>query len=162
MPDLIVLTVAEARIAALVGVERQIGSLRNGNRDRPGVKPASVWTIHIEGAAAELAFARRMGWYWDGSVGVFHDQGDVRNIHVRRRREHHWDLTIRPFDGPGVYALVTGIFPRYRVHGWCEWPGAPTYEAAYNPDREPARFVRQADLRPLEELTESVSTLNTR
>lgn len=152
MTGQVVLTVAEARMAALVGVERRLSALLNGGRDRPGVKPTSVWTIDIEGAAAELAFAKRMGWYWDGSVGVFHDQADVRHVHVRRQREHHWDMCIRPADGPGVYALVTGVFPRYRVHGWAKWPGCPSYEARFDPGREPARYVRQADLRDLAEL----------
>ena len=152
MADLIILSEVEARIAALVGCERRHDALLRGLHDRPGVREGAVWTIDIEGAAAELAFAKRMGWYWDGAVGVFHTQADVRHVHVRRRREHHWDLCIRSPDVPGVYALVTGMFPRYLIHGWAKWPGSPSYEAAYNPDRAPAQFIRQADLRPLAEL----------
>ena len=153
--DDIVLSLVEARVAALVAVERMVDSLRRGSRNRPGIRPDAIWQIQLEGAGGELAFAKRLGWYWDGAVGVFHQpgRGDVRHVHVRRRREHHWDLTIRPdIDVPGVYALVTGCFPRYRVHGWAEWPGCATYEAAYNPDRKPALFVAQADLRDLADL----------
>jgi hypothetical protein len=151
-PDLVVLSPIEVRLAATVGIERQICAMREGHPDRPGVNPAMVWMLHIEGAAGELAFAKRMGWYWDGAVGVFHGRADVRHVHVRRRREHDWDLVVRPYDVPGIYALVTGTLPRYRVHGWARVPGAPTYEAQYNRDRAPAQFVRQADLQPLADL----------
>jgi hypothetical protein len=146
------LTLSEARVAALVGIERQIDSLRWQRRNRPGVRPSSAWTIHVEGAGAELAFAKLMGWYWDASVGTFHGQADVGQVQVRRQREHHWDMGLRPHDVPGVYVLVTGCLPYYRVHGWAKWPGSPSYEAAYDPGRPAARYVRQADLRPLAEL----------
>lgn len=155
MPDpvMITLTASEARMAALIGVERQLAALSNGNRDRPGVKPAVRWGNHIEGAAAELAFAKVMGWYWDGSVNVFHTRTDVRNVEVRGRPRHDYDLPIRPHDKRGVYVLVTGQLPGpYRVHGWAVWPGAPTYEAAYDEDRAPAQYVRQADLQDLDRI----------
>jgi hypothetical protein len=150
-PDpLIILRPAEARIAALVGAERMIGSLLNGNRPRPGIKPEIAWGINIEGAGAEMAFAKAMGWYWDGSVGVFHDQADVRHVHVRSTPWPQGKLIIRPErDVPGVYALVTGTFPRYAVRGWARWPGCPASEAAPDPGQPPALFVRQADLQPL-------------
>jgi hypothetical protein len=150
----VVLTTMEARIAALVGAERRITALANGGKDRPGIKPESVWTIDIEGAGAELAFAKLMGWYWDGSVGVFHDQADVRHVNVRRQVLHNWDMAVRPHDREGVYVLVTGCLPRYRVHGWAAWPDAwpRSYEAAYDRGKAPARYIRQADLRPLADL----------
>jgi hypothetical protein len=151
-PDRITLTPSEARMAILVGTERRLTALMNGGRDRPGIKPAQVWGIDIEGACAEMAFAKRMGWYWDGSVGVFHDEADVRHVNVRSTREHHHDLTIRPADRDGIYVLVTGTFPRYWVHGWCTWPGAPSHEARPDPERAPCEQVRQADLRDLAEL----------
>jgi hypothetical protein len=150
--ELVILTEVEARIAALVGCERRHDALIRGLKGSPGIREGVVWTIDIEGAAAELAFAKCLGWYWDGAVGVFHRQADVRHVHVRCQREHHWDLCIRPHDVPGVYALVTGRFPRYQVHGWAKWPGSPSYEASPNPARPPARYIRQADLRPLAEL----------
>jgi hypothetical protein len=154
----ITLTPAEARFAALVGTERQITSMLNGNRPRPGIKPEVAWNIHIEGAAAEMAFAKAMGWYWDASVGVFHRQADVRHVHVRSTSWPNGKLIIRPDrDAPGIYVLVTGIFPRYQVRGWARWPGCPAIEEQPDPGQPPALFIRQADLQPLDLLPTKAS-----
>lgn len=149
----VILSEIEARIVAEVGTERRISSLLAGGRDRPGIDPAAVWGIDVEGAGAELAFAKVMGWYWDGAVGTFHHRADVRHVHVRSSPAHHHRLIIRPnLDVPGIYVLVTGMVPRYRVHGWARWPGCPTTEQTPDPRRGPCLLVEQIDLRPLSAL----------
>ena len=152
------LTEAECRMAVAIGCERRIQSIRARRRDTAGpVQASAVWTIDIEGAAAELAFAKAVGCYWDGSVGTFHHRPDVGPVHVRfaaraGHQEHHAHLIIRQGDPDGIYALVTGLMPAYQVHGWAQWPGTPSFEATPDPERDPCRFIRQADLRPISDL----------
>ena len=147
------LSSSEQRMACLVGTERRLTALEAGGRDRHAVRAEQVWHIDIEGAGAELAFAKAMGWFWDGSVGTFHHRADVREVHVRQTSWSSGHLLIRPsVDVPGVYALVVGSLPRYWVKGWARWPGCPAVEATPDPSRPPALMIRQADLRDLAEL----------
>jgi hypothetical protein len=150
----VTLTPAEARMACLIGTERRLVALRGGLQSSTGVRPETAWQIDIEGAGAELAFAKALGWYWDGQLGgTGHHRPDVGQVHVRQTTRTTGHLLIRPrFDVPGVYALVTGSLPRYQVRGWARWPGCPAREATPDPDRPPVLMIAQADLRDLAEL----------
>jgi hypothetical protein len=114
----ITLTLAEARLAASVGVERQLQALQQRLDHRNGA--TDTWTLHVEGAAGELAAAKALGTYWPATVGTFHTQGDLApGIEVRTRSRHDYDLIIRDDDPEdALYILVTGTLPHYRVHGY--------------------------------------------
>src|SRR5262245_24470858 len=115
----VTLTLAEIEMAANVGVRRQAHALIDNRPDAYGAEKAKGWQIHLEGACGELAVAKYRGVYWDGSVNTFKHGADVMNLHVRTRREHDFALLIRDDDpDDGVFVLVTGRCPHYRVHGW--------------------------------------------
>ena len=150
-PRPILLNPTEARMACLAGAERMIRALRNGSRTE--VRTEVLWGQHIEGAGAELAFAKAVGWFWDDTGDSPGHHPDVRHVHVRQTSRATGNLLIRPSaDAHGVYALVTGNLPRYVVRGWVRWPGCPGTERRPDPDRPPVLMVAQADLQDLGEL----------
>ena len=156
MPSFTTVTLSKQEFfyASQVGTMRQIASVLRGLPDRHGAKPADGWSLHIEGACGELAFARASGRFWSPSVDTFKSQGDVGGVEVRTRSEHHFELIVRESDDPSrVYALVTGRSPAFRVHGWLV--GVDARRADWlrtHGNREAAYFVPQSELRPLKEL----------
>lgn len=115
----------ELALAAEVGVRRQLESFREGRRDLYGAKSAEGggrgrgWHLHIEGAAGELAVAKALGRFWNGSVNTFRQGGDVGAVQVRTRSRHWYDPIVRTHDRDEDYfVLVTGVAPSFRVVGW--------------------------------------------
>ncbi len=146
----VTLTPAELRMAALVGLERQLEALSQSLPDRHGYE-GEGWNIHIEGAAGELALAKWLGRYWDGSVNTFQSGGDVGEIQVRTRSKEDYDLLVRPGDKEdAVFVLVIGKAPRFRVVGWIRGADAkrPEWLRAYG-GRAEAYFVPQHALKPV-------------
>jgi hypothetical protein len=105
--------------AAEVGVARHLQALQEGRPDCYGFDGADSWSVHVEGACGELAFARATNREWDASVGRFRGMGgDVDTFQVRTRSKHYYELIIRPDADPAdVYVLVTGTAPEYHVRG---------------------------------------------
>lgn len=142
------LTSAELMQGALVGVMRHVESLKS--RRTPGYGASKdLWSLHLEGALGEMAFAKAMSIYWGGTVCSFSgaDLGD--NLQVRTRSKHDWDLLVRPQDADDhIYILVTGTAPNYVVRGWIVGSEAkrPHYLQSYG-NRPDAYFVPQEDLR---------------
>jgi hypothetical protein len=155
----VALSWTEARHAALVGAERRLRSSQDGRQAHAGANVAEDgWRMDIEGAGAELAFAKAMGWHWPGSVDVFHAEADVRHIHVRQSSGPGRKLLLRPNDPPGVYVLVVGRMPRYEVIGWAHWPqDQPAAQSTTlgHPERPPCWAIPQSSLRPLSDLPRS-------
>jgi hypothetical protein len=148
-------------MAAQIGVLRQLEAVRKGLPDRHGFDGDTGWTIHIEGAAGEIAAAKALGLYWGGTVNTFKTEGDVGNIEVRTRSKPHYDLLVRDNDkNESVFVLVTGKSPKYNVVGWILGKDAKKTEwyADYG-NRPPAYFVPQNCLRPIEELKNASSNL---
>lgn len=116
----VTLTEYELRMAAQVGIERHIDSLVHGRRQAAADRaPVGNWQQDIEGACGELAVAKALGRYWNGSVNTFKQGGDVGKVQVRTRSEHHYELIVRPQDRDDDYfVLVTGVAPDYRVVGY--------------------------------------------
>lgn len=113
-----VLTPAELHMAANVGIARQIEAVRQRRPDCHGYD-GDGWSVHIQGAAGELAVAKMLGWYWDGSVNTFRTAPDVGDVEVRTRSRHDYELIHRPDDDPTkAYVLVTGVAPYLWVRGW--------------------------------------------
>lgn len=153
-PTEITLTPQEAQYAAMVGIQRHIEALRAARPDRYGANTDDGWTLHIEGAAGELAVAKHLGVYWAAPVNTYSTGGDVGALQVRTRSRHDYDLIVRPKDrDTDRFILVTGRTPHFRLHGWIT--GAEAKQDRYlqtHGGREPAWFVPAANLHPMEEL----------
>lgn len=153
----VTLTPTESRAAILTGAERQIDALARGLRDRAGTGD-DTWTLHIEGAAGEMAAAKALGRYWQMPVATFKHGGDVGDLQIRTRSHHSFELIVRDDDrDTDVFLLVTGRIPRFQVHGWIRGGDAKRAEwRKQHGEREAAYFVPQNELRPLVELDSPV------
>jgi hypothetical protein len=130
-------------MAASVGLRRQVSAISANRKDRHGLNPDDGWRVHIEGACGELAAAKFLGRYWDGSVDTFRSLPDLGNVEIRTRSKHSYDLIIRDDDDPQkFYVLVTGTAPFYRVRGWIKGENARKDEwKQTHGGREAAWFV---------------------
>jgi hypothetical protein len=140
--------------AVMIGAMRHIKALRSGLPDRHGFDGTDGWTIHIEGAAGEMAVSKALDRYWGAPVNTFKAGGDVGEVQVRTRSRHDYELLVRPDDRDAdVYVHVTGRVPAFRVHGWLSGQEAkrPEYLRAHG-GRPPAYFVPTDALHPIETL----------
>ncbi len=146
----ILLAQHEIEMAAQVGLRRQLEALQRNLPDRHGYNGRDGWTVHIEGAAGELAVAKTLGRFWNGSVNTFHNGGDVGKIQVRTRSKDDYDLIVREDDRDGDYfVLVTGCIPSFEVRGWILGTDAKRPEwLQTHGGREAAYFVPAAALTP--------------
>ena len=151
MSTSITLETHEVMLAAGVGVRRHVSALRGGLRDQHGFA-GDGWGVHVEGACGEMAVAKLLNLYWNGSVDTFKDFGDVGALQVRTRSRHHYDLIVRRNDrGSDRFVLVTGTCPNFVVRGYIaagEAQSHPEWLQKYG-DREPAFFVPQVALHDL-------------
>jgi len=138
--------------AATIGVARNIEGITKGLKAAHGLQ-GSGWTEHIDGAMGEMAFAKAVGFYWDGSVNTFR-LPDVAGVQIRTRSAHNWDLIVRPGDADDEkFVLVTGRPPKFRVHGWIMGGDAKQEQWLKSyANRRPAYFVPQDALEPIETL----------
>lgn len=114
---MITLTDQEMRIAALTGSERRIQSFHRP--DSHGYAGEDGWTIDIEGAAGELAFAKHLNRYWAATVGTFKAADIGTKIQVRTVSSADLSLIVRPDDDPEqVYVLMVGTAPTFEFGGW--------------------------------------------
>lgn len=142
----ITLTAAEIMQACTVGAMRQADSMAKGRKEAYGADGDPLYK-HILGAAGEIAVARVIGRYWGGDVGTFKSADIGRNIQVRTRSKHDWDLLVRPdANDDDVYVLVTGCPTHLVVRGWMKAARAKAYPLKPHGGRPPAHFVPQADL----------------
>lgn len=150
--DSVVLTWHEAAIASHVGWMRQIKSLTDGRKDRHGFT-GDGWSEHCEGACGELAVAKFLGIYWNGSIDTWKDN-DLPGLQVRTRSLDTYGLIVRPNDSDdATWVLITGRCPTYRVRGWINGRDAKRPEwLANHAGRPPAYFVPAEQLNPMNEL----------
>ena len=160
----VVLTWSEMMQAAMCGAMRNIAAMRDGRQPAPRVPHSAenTWTIHIEGAAGEMAFAKHAGFYWGATVNSF-KLPDVGAIQVRTRSRHSYDLIIRRGDcDDDVFVLVTGIAPRFVIRGWIgarEAKSHPEWIQTHG-EGEAAWFVPQAALLAWKRNAKSTARLN--
>jgi hypothetical protein len=101
---------------------RQIGTARTAEAqqsNRPGRAgcPPNNLEQDINGAAAEIAFARVMGMAPSISVGPSQEP-DVAGFHVRSTSWPNGKLIVRPGDPEGnLYVLVVGVGKEWRIIG---------------------------------------------
>jgi hypothetical protein len=140
-------------MASDVGIRRYTESLRNCLIDKHGASTGG-YDLHIAGACGELAFAKRTGRYWSGSVNTFKSGGDVGLIQVRTRSSDDYELLIREDDEDEcAFVLVTGRVPDFTVHGYmfAEHAKRQEWQRKYG-GREAAFFVPTDELYPIADL----------
>jgi hypothetical protein len=102
-------------MAANIGVMRRLASIKYKNNSAG--PDGRVWDFDIEGACAELAYAKAMGKFWDGSINTFKDP-DVGDVQVRSTRYNNGCLILRKTDSPDDwYVLLTGWCGEYIIRG---------------------------------------------
>lgn len=116
--DTVTLTPYEMRMAVFVGVGRHFSALVKGSRPRfPEREPGELWNHHIHGACAELAVAKRLRLYWDGSVDTYGGE-DIPGTGADVR---YGKPKIKPGDTGRIVAVVPGGGPfQFRIWGWME------------------------------------------
>ena len=138
--------------AALVGVSRNVEAMRKGCVNRMPI--SDEWGIHILGALGEAAFAKGTNRYWNGGVNTFKGSDVGKNIQVRTRSQHSYELIVRRADHDSdIYVLVTGGPQVFVLRGWmlCSDAKQDKYLANHGNHGE-AFFVPQCDLHPIEQL----------
>lgn len=144
------LTWFELMQAAVTGATRRIEYMKMNFSDRYGYpNEEDDWTRDIEGAAAEMAFAKARNRYWSYSVNTFRSQ-DVGKVQVRSSFRENGSLIVRPHDkDEDIFVLLTGRAPKFRLIGWIRGNEAKRQEWVRAPNEvRPAYFVPQSALRP--------------
>lgn len=149
----VTLTEAEARICEWVGKQRQANALRL-NRD-PGRGPSQVTRSainHIRGAECEFAASVILNLSWRPTIGRI-DQPDIGGlIEVRSTELPFGRLIIKPADEDRPFTLIVKSDHDFRMAGWMNSSEAKRSFPLLTVHGDPAHFVRQSDLRPVEEL----------
>ncbi len=164
----VTLTWYEAQMAVDCGVRRNMASWQRGDQHKAGYKPKDLFDVSIKAAGAELAVAKLLGLYWDGSVDTFKSQSDIpdHDIEVRLSLTVPPHLIVRPHDpADRRYVLVKsrwvhGEQPRYSILGW-KWGYDAKQEkflTDMNNGRPPAYFLPVKDLHPMSYM--EVSNIN--
>lgn len=110
------LTTVELMVASTVGAVRRITGIKEGlNKNKHAEK--SDWQTDIDGAAAEMAYAKAHNVYWGGLNRAF-KAPDVGDIQIRSTSHDDGHLIIRPDDSDDEqYALVITNPPFFKIIG---------------------------------------------
>jgi len=154
MENEITLTWYEIYMAAHVGVARRLASLERKETNKVQNKDFG-WHSDIEGACGELAVAKFLGIFWDGSINTF-KAPDVGLLHVRHTQLPNGHLFIREGDDErGLYVLVTGFHPIYKIPGFMIAINGMKDEYSKNPNGKfPTWMVPQSKLLDINLLNE--------
>lgn len=110
--------------AAMAGVARYTQNLEEKKRLNSHNHDGKLtWQRHIEGALAECAVAKYLGFYWPGKGDP--SDVDLRPVNVRMSEDHNRRLILHDdkYDDPTkIVFFVTGRGGRYWIRGW-EWCG---------------------------------------
>lgn len=136
-----------------VALERFYESRGSDLKDRHGLKAESRLAVDFNGAVGEMCAAAALGLQWEGSVNVF-KVPDVGTFHVRTAFEENYSLIIRDGDPDGIYVLVVGCLPVYKVVGFISSADAKAMDKyRRNPNgRGAAWFIPQHELTPIEDI----------
>jgi len=144
----------ELLMAAGVGVWRRVESMGI----QSAFDPKYDWSSEIESACAELAAAKALNLYWDGSVNTFKAPDLPGNIQVRHTEHLNGRLIVREGDSDDhIFLLVVGKVPSMHVIGWLLGAKAKQDRFLMDPNgRGRAWFVPQGCLLMVEELTRTL------
>lgn len=161
MQTTIELTWYEMMLAIECGVQRNVSSWKSNLKNNAGYVPKDLFDTNIKGAAAEMAVAKALDMYWDGSVDTFKGKADVGfDIEVRMTDMRIPKLIFRPGDPVDrKYVLaqnlwVNGGKPKFELLGWLE--GKKAKRKKFLTDngngRKPAYFVPVNELNLMRDL----------
>jgi hypothetical protein len=134
--------------AACAGSMRRIDALKYGRVHRYGEPSLNFWGVDIEGAAAEMAFAKLANTYWH-SIARRPEElpGDVGTMQVRCTQREDGCLILHPEDDDDAcFYLLTGQIPTFTVRGWIFGADGKRQEFWRTDTGRPAYFVPQSVL----------------
>lgn len=149
----ITLSPEELMMCATVAAQRHVESLVSGRQDRHGAASSdNRLGHHFEGACGELALCKAKNMHWGGTVNSFKGADVGRNIQVRTRSRHDWDLIVRTDDSDlDWFVLVTGQAPDFTLRGYIKGRDAKRQEwLRDHGGHGDAYFVPQSALTPIE------------
>ena len=142
------LTESEIQQGAFVGMQRCVFAITSNLRN----EQSNAWQNDIEGALAEMAFAKLLNVHWDGKIGKI-EKGDVGHWEIRQTKMPDGHLLIYPSDlNDASYVLMTGQKGVYEVRGWILGREGKQhkYWRADVTGYRPCFWVPQSDLRSIE------------
>ncbi len=160
----------EVEMAAQVGIKRMCSSMALDLKDAHGLdftkSKLSPVDMAVNSACGELAVAKYLGLFWDGSIdkhGHLKNEPDIGPYQVRTRvfRYSHSikepELIFRDTDSPEqIFILAFGYLFAFRIMGWIK--GIEAKGLGCREDRgnrnAPAWFVGWRQLKEIEELKE--------
>ena len=141
--------------AALVGLQRQITAITNGQVPRSTYGARQIYDASVLGAVGEFAVSEVLDVRWNMRTDKPDYGGDLADgVEVRARADHRYDLIVNPDDrNDRPYVLVTGVGPRLCVRGWMFGADAkqPQWWRQVS-DLPPSYFVPQRQLHRISEL----------
>jgi len=112
----VTLTPNEVHLAASHGLLRRYEKLQGKRGDRIQ-KERSTWDNEIEGACAELAWAKTQGEFWTGVSNL--KAKDGADVEIRWTKHEEGGLIVYPHDDDdSVFVLAKGFAPEFRFVGW--------------------------------------------
>ncbi len=144
------LTFGEMASSAMVGVYRQLESVRKGNKDQTASKD-SGFTLHINGSMAEQAVAKALGKFWRSGVNTYADPDIDPHFQVKWRSFDEGDMFVPTNAKDGeLYVLVTGQAPTFQIRGFISAADAKLHPVKAPGGYKPAHCVPQSALQPIE------------
>lgn len=146
------LTIGEQASAAMVGVYRQLESVRKKSKDLTASKE-SGYTLHILGSMAEQAVAKYLGLHWCAGLNTYAAPDILPNYQTKWRSYDDGDLFVPTnCNEQDIYVLVTGQPPVMTLRGWISAGDAKKFPTKAPGGFKPAHCISQSDLFPIEQL----------
>ena len=150
-PLTVTLSLGEVLLAALIGGFMGARALSRRYKQHYD-NDYDFWGSSIQGIAAEIAVAKALGEPYRPNLDGF-KAPDVYQLHVRQTAHPKGCLIIRPGDPDGIYVLVIGQCPTFRIVGWIHSFDAKRPQYWRAPHGGPgAWFVPQRVLRTVQSL----------
>jgi len=145
------LTFEEMELGASAGVRRRIRKIEGGRTDL--ISTPDGFQKDIDGALAELAFAKRFGLHWSG-LGVRGAADVGENFEVRASMSITASMIVRHHNpDDSRFVLAIGGSRDFEFVGWLYGRECKRAEWLRRPNEENAAFfVPQDALRPIGEL----------
>ena len=161
LPIDFVFTEEEREAACKEAFRRQAVNEIKGLKGRNGgvATGAMALTIHLLGAAGEMAVASHLGLkeFLYKEAEAKRGSCDLPGIDVKTRSRHSYDLIVQKNESPEKkFVLVTIENKKTLIHGWIDGKNAMKEEYWADPARgRPAFFVPKTALRPMSTLNGS-------
>ena len=153
--DIIELTWEEGLMGAMAGSMRRISHAKKPSLRNDTGEVADDWNIDIDGAQAEIAFAKRCNLLWVPGAAGKCDFGGGIEVRSTIKHDNRMIFRVRDTEKEGWkkkrYVLVTGRFPTLWVRGWIRGEDAAQdkwWQDVGN-GRPPAWFIPVSALLPI-------------